>query len=201
MSSTNLRQDKGAYSTTLRETVGPGDYMLNTPSSGCNKCFVSDPTIRIGGMGNSVCSSKLVDVDSELLNLNRKNSLCPANQYIPTNKPFCDAVPLKDCLTLGTEGCRLSNPPCTLRCSGWNRFEDLCTDPQARALIPFDFNIPSKQLFRDNHRPCIPSLVDQAVALPSAKNMDIMYRYNTCQPSRTTDTPVLVSCDRLRTRG
>lgn len=197
MSSTNLRQDKGAYETTLRETVGPGDYMLATPTNGCHRCFAADPTVRLGGVGDATCASHLIDVDSELLNLTRKTSLCPADQYVPNSKPFCEVKPLKECMTLGTENCRLSNPPCTLRCSGWNRFEDLCTNPQARALVPFDFNIPSKQVFRDNHRPCIPKLLSQTPFLPSRDNMDIMYRYNVCSKEAMSPSPVLVSCDRI----
>ena len=53
------------------------------------------------------------------------------------------------------EDTRLSNPPCTLRGTGWNRWEWLCQDPQEE-LRPFDFNISNRIAAKDAHRPCIP---------------------------------------------
>jgi hypothetical protein len=40
-----------------------------------------------------------------------------------------------------TDDSRLSNPPCNLRGTGWNRWEWLCLNPQERVEIPFDWNI------------------------------------------------------------
>ena len=72
-----------------------------------------------------------------------------------------------------TEDCRLSNPPSTLRGTGWNRWEWLCKDPQDRVIEPFDFQINTKILSKDNHRPCVPRPVDQKLAFPRPNNTPI----------------------------
>jgi hypothetical protein len=59
-------------------------------------------------------------------------------------------------LTLGVTYQRLYNPPCTLRATGWNRFEDLPHNPQDNFETPFDFLIPSRTQSKDNwvKQPC-----------------------------------------------
>ena len=39
--------------------------------------------------GNSTCSS-CVDVDSELMGLNVKNTKCPSRLYLPSNEEYCN---------------------------------------------------------------------------------------------------------------
>ena len=50
------------------------------------------------------------------------------------------------------------NPPCTLRGTGWNRWEWLCQNPQNRAIVPFNrglfIGVNTNLMARDNHRPC-----------------------------------------------
>ena len=41
---------------------------------------------------------------------------------------------------------RLHNPPCTLRATGWNRWQPLFHDPQKTFEQPFDYFIPSRDL-------------------------------------------------------
>jgi hypothetical protein len=67
-----------------------------------------------------------------------------------------------------TESTRLSNPPCTLRGTGINRWEWLCKNPQDRVEVPFDHMIDSVLMAKDNHRPLIPKPMDQTIALPVA---------------------------------
>jgi hypothetical protein len=44
---------------------------------------------------------------------------------------------------------RLSNPPCTLRATGWNRFDPLFHNPQETFETPFDHYIPSRLLDKE----------------------------------------------------
>src|SRR3989338_5435 len=74
---------------------------------------------------------------------------------------------------LWTEDTRLSNPPCTLRGTGWNRFEWLPADPQECVTEPFDFQINTKLLSKDNHRPCVPKPLNQNIVYPSPNNTPI----------------------------
>jgi len=178
MSFSRLNYDQGTYKHNLKQSVGTGDYMLNTPRVECQACFAPDPTSRISKYGASLCQDKpLVDVDSELRIITRKASNCPTEKYLPQAKDFCITKNLPDCRSIPREETRLSNPSCTLRCSGWNRWEWLCQNPQDKALMPFDFNISNRIVVKDNHRPCIPKPINQAAALPALNASDDMVEY------------------------
>jgi hypothetical protein len=143
----------------------------------------------------------LIDVDTELSGLNRKLSKDPSKNFIPCcpnalckgglpcgggvmeECAVCKEVSkrgsrpadsklkhFKDCM-FPSEYTRHSNAPCTLRGTGWNRWEWLCTDPQERVELPFDWNISSKTLALDNHRPCVPTPIDPTRALPTGGNL------------------------------
>jgi hypothetical protein len=60
----------------------------------------------------------------------------------------------------------LSNPPCTLKGTGWNRWEWLCYDPQVKAIIPFEWNTSYRNVVKDNFVPCIELPMDQEPTLP-----------------------------------
>ena len=82
------------------------------------------------------------------------------------NNPLNQKNHFKECVMPTREDTRLSNPPSTLRGTGWNRWEWLCLNPQERVLEPFDFNIQTTLVARDNHRPSLPRPVDQTLAFP-----------------------------------
>jgi len=75
--------------------------------------------------------------------------------------------------SLWTEDTRLSNSACTNRGVGINRFLWLPMDPQERVLPEFDYQIDTKILSKDVHRPCIKSPMDQYVVYPVPNNMPI----------------------------
>ena len=56
----------------------------------------------------------------------------------------------------------VSNPPCTLRGTGVNRFDPLCWNPQDRAVEPWRYRDGTayRLVVKDNHRPCLPSQAD-----------------------------------------
>jgi hypothetical protein len=174
MSFNSLDYDTCAYKQVLAESSGPGDYQLTTPFISCEDCFNKDPQIILQRSGNSVAKKiPMVDVNSELMNINRKLSNCSKDGFIPKfNKDgmidnSIETTDFKNCDMPLTENTRLSNPSCNLRGTGWNRWEWLCQDPQERVEIPFDNNVSNRLVFKDNHRPLIPNLIDQSGFLPS----------------------------------
>lgn len=196
MSFSRSRYESCAYKHRLNESVGPGEYALATPQV-CDPCFVPSPAIHVGGSGASVCGKELIDVDSELLGLTRKASQCPGNKYIPSDKEFCKKRTLRECNDLDPENTRLSNPPCTLRGRGWNRWEWLCQNPQDKVEMPFDWNISNRTIVKDSHRPCIPRPLDQTLALPpqSAEQHVPVF----CgAPFREPNVQCWESCDKIK---
>jgi hypothetical protein len=205
MSFNRLNYDTCTYKHILSESVSPGDYMINTPRVSCEPCYQANPYVRLQSSGGSISSTNyLIDVDSELLGLNRKKSNCPSQLYLPLC-PNCKAnsgepcgqgvtslcknckglasalkpgekcgddnlLHFKDCM-FPTDDSRLSNPACNLRGTGWNRWEWLCNNPQERVQVPFDWNINNRLIVKDNHRACLPKLIDVNPSLPSGREI------------------------------
>lgn len=164
-----LRYDESTYTFDLRQSIGPGDYALGTPVPHCRPCLQSDARVTTGTTGGSECARvSLVDVESDLHNITRQATGCPKGKYRPT--PPCALRSYPDCRGTPSEDTRLSNPPCTLRGTGWNRWEWLCTDPQERVMVPFDFNVDTAIVAKDNHRPHVARPLDQTLALPAGKH-------------------------------
>ena len=158
MSFTHLAHDKCAYKHRLLESIGPSEYMLDTTAKkNCRACFVPSAGVRMQRLGAASCKEEdLIDVSSELLGITRSSSRCPSKQFIKKDCETCRVHSLNECNDLDPENCRLSNPPCTLRGRGWNRWEHLCHDPQRHVERPFANNVNNRLLVKDMHRPCIP---------------------------------------------
>ena len=182
MSLASLRNDSCSYEEKLRQTTGPGMYMLGTPANDCgNDCtrdVPPDPYFRYQKFGPNACPpGKSVDDNSELKGLNYKSTKCSNDQYLPgkySSKGACGATGtsrVRDCLP-PTEDTRLSNPPCNLHCTGWNRWEWLCWNPQDHAIIPFEWNTSYRIVAKDNHVPCFETPLDQLNHLPNGKEPD-----------------------------
>ena len=175
MSFNRLDYDTGCYKQYIAESVGPLEYQIGTPKISCEPCMPKDPGFILQRSGASVDKEQsLIDVDSELLNITRPLSNNPVKKFLPkftkdgeiNNNPMNQKLHFKECNMPTREDTRLSNPPSTLRGTGWNRWEWLCQDPQERVEIPFDYNIQNKLVVRDNHRASLPRPVDQTLALP-----------------------------------
>jgi hypothetical protein len=179
MSFNRLNYDTSAYTHRLKESIGPGEYMLDR-NNFCEPCFVPSPEVRIDRFGASICPKDLVDVDSELLGITRKASECPSKKYLPLADEFCKKTNLRECNALDPENTRLSNPPCTLKCRGINRWESLCKDPQENVEVPFHWNVNNRLVVKDNWRPCIPKPLDQTLALPEGKRDNTVYKGKFC---------------------
>ncbi len=208
MSFNRLDYDINAYRQQLNESLGPGVYTINMPRVDCVGCYPTDPYQRLQVQGGSVSKSMpLVDVDSELMNITRKLSKDPSKKYIPrcpdsmcTSGEVCgqgvagqcskhargqrygdnDLHNFPDCRRIGTEDTRISNPTCTLRGTGWNRWEWLCINPQERVEMPFDWNINTNIMFRDNHRPCVPTPIDPTPLFPNYPELPCEQINSTC---------------------
>lgn len=171
MSFNRLHFDNDAYKHSLLQSVGPGAYLLGTPRNDCQTCYPEDPSIRIerGGGGASCPAADLVDVDSELMGISRKRSLCPSKQYLPgQTKNVCQPrLPARNCQRTASEDTRVSNPACNGRGTenGFNRWQWLPCDPQSGAIARFPMNTNYRLVVKDNHRPCV-TIPNSTTALP-----------------------------------
>lgn len=180
MNFSRLRYDDDTYVHRLKESIGPGDYMISTPHNNCEDCSYYAPGINLSRTGDALCDKSLIDVDSELLNITRKASDCPGKKFLP-GEPFCKPNlenRKKECDFLRPEDTLISNPKCTNHERTINRWEWLCQNPQDKALMNFDYLINNRIIVKDAHRPCIPQPLDQASALPPSCNQNIQYDWS-----------------------
>ena len=189
--------DLCSYKYQLAQEIGPGVYQLTRPDNQVIPVLPRDPRFIAQTSGVSISkNTSLIDIDSELIGISRNLSRCPDRKYMPdgnasfqcgaqTGKVRNGCQPFdKVCVDnteflkfadngLYSEDTRLSNPPCTLRGTGWNRWENLPMNPQERVLHEFDYEINTKILSKDNHRPCLPNPLDQYNVYPRPSNTPI----------------------------
>ena len=173
MSFNRLNYDECAYNQALKESVRPGDYRINVPFNFKKNVYPHPPSVRLQKRGASLDKkSFLVDIDSDLMGITRKNSKCSENYYVPCADKLQYGLSCERTLEHGADtfvpqdDTRLSNPASNLRGTGFNRWEWLCLNPQAKVMMPFDWNISNRIVSKDNHRPCIPKPLNQKLAWP-----------------------------------
>jgi hypothetical protein len=189
---TRVKYDIPTYKQDIEQSTKIGAWHLNPIMYDLcnNKCRVPTPGI-ISKVGVSVDYSKsLVDVESDLKNITRQYSKDPSKKYKPEcpdmNKSF-EGYPCgggvtdtgnnnlqqklhhyPECNTFGPLYTRMySNKD--LRSIGINRFHYLPHDPQdpSRWYSQAPSGTSSRLLMKDNHVPCIPTLIDQSVFQPN----------------------------------
>lgn len=166
--------DGGKMTDDLRVQTGPGRYQLDAPPQYCNATYAPEPTVRLQKWGAAQNSQYAkTDVESDLFNINRPTTKNISGQYNPATDKINKAavVPVKEESFPNTFS-RLADPPCTLRGSGWNRWEYLCDNPQESVMVPFDWNVTSRLQQKDQFRPCIPKPIDSATLLPAPNSYD-----------------------------
>lgn len=170
------RYDGCKTSDDLRVTSGPGRYQLDEPNKYCDACFAPEPTIRQQKWGASL-NSKFIktDVESDLFNINRPTTKTVCNQYNPTKNDINNSGTemTKEC-SFPQTFTRLVDPPCTLRSTGWNRWEYLCDNPQETVMVPFDNLITTRLQQKDQFRPCIPKPQDPTALLPAPRESNFI---------------------------
>lgn len=128
-------------------------YYLNTPDTNCPTSYPVDATTRIQKSGASWPVGKWkTDVESDLKGINRLGSRIwvDSKLYNPdTNRMNNTPLQAAPDETTPMLFQRLVNPPCTLRATGWNRWESLPHQPQLTFETPFDHFIPSKMLDKE----------------------------------------------------
>jgi hypothetical protein len=131
-------------------------YYLNPPDANCPVSFPVNATTRIQKSAASWPQGQWrTDVETDLKGINRFSSRirCDEALYNPdTNK--MNQVPLAPAPDESVPQLfqRLTNPPCTLRATGWNRWVPLPHQPQQTFETPFDHFIPSKMLDKERCR-------------------------------------------------
>ena len=121
----------------IEQSIGTGIYQTNTVKTSARPVYPWAPTVRIQKRGASlVDDASLIDVDSEMMNINRINSLDPLKQYIPPDqekrvnyRDFEDGF-------FHSDSTRLTNPAMDLRGMTKSNFDPIFFDPQENVIEP-----------------------------------------------------------------
>jgi len=152
---TRVRHDLPKMAENNEISTGPGRYRLGVPNAYGNAVFVPDVTTRMQkwGASHDMTSTK-TDVESDLWNIGRPTTRTVCGQYMPEEGAAVAArltsMPEAD---FPQTHARLVDPPCTLRGSGWNRWEWLCDNPQENVMMPFAWALDTRHANKDQfHR-------------------------------------------------
>ncbi len=154
MSSTRPKFDNFHQEDDMRITSYSVRYQLDKPEHNCPSSFPAEASIRLQRSGASWPQGQWkTDIESDLFNINRLGTRVKNNaiQYNPEHNQISNTkLTNAPDVTLGITYQRLYNPPCTLRATGWNRFDSLHHDPQDNFETPFDFFVPSRTQSKDD---------------------------------------------------
>ena len=117
-----------------KRTTGPGIYHLHPIQVETEQVFPIDPNIRI--QKNKVFTTdaeKLIDINSNLLNIERIHSKDPNMKHLPGETHTYQSVDLKDDFLI-QQNTLLRNPPFELRSMTINNFTPLFFNPQENVI-------------------------------------------------------------------
>jgi len=152
---TRLRNDPFHQVDDMRITSYAARYYLNPPAKNCPTTFPTNATTRIQYSGASWVEGEWkTDVESDLKGISRLGTKirCDGVQYQPDTNPMNNKgmVNAQD-ENMPQTFARLVDPPCTLRTTGWNRWQPLFHNPQETFETPFDFFIPSRDADKEKY--------------------------------------------------
>ena len=160
----------------MRITSYASRYYLNAPATNCPTTFPVNATTRIQASGASWPQGKWkTDVESDLKGISRLGTKirCDAMQYNPDQNE-CNQTNLAHAQdeNIPLTFARLVDPPCTLRATGWNRWQPLIHNPQETFETPFDFFIPSRNLDKEKYNTHREKTCFQARDQPSVSELN-----------------------------
>lgn len=147
MTSTRFMYDDCRTEKQLQELTGPGKYMLNVPGQGSKLTFFDDPHIRMQRWGGNLRTN--------FYNLERELQIPSSN--------LKDCINVKESRTFTikkdtyeneneiTSQSRTTHPVWEFRDKEHNNFDYLFMNPQENIYNPFQNNISTRILQKDNY--------------------------------------------------
>lgn len=174
MAYTRKIYDENSYKKELQESTEPGRYSLLEDSTYNNQtCFQETPEIH-SGLGQFRISQQndMVNAESDLFNLIRKDSKDPKQHYPYIKKEYSNPPKIETCTSTDlSRKYPLLEAPVFKREQSIHvpRFESLCLNPQDMSRIRSNtyIGLNSRLFFRDNHKTKKPVLKEQKSTLPS----------------------------------
>lgn len=148
---TSFRNDPARIKKEMEISSYSGRYALNVPGPGLDIPFMEDTQVRMQYWGANLQTNR-IDLEGELFSINRKISR-DYNDQDQYKKFIVDSNPIQSFSTKNPfiEESRSSNPAFVYRELENNRWETPWINPQANIEKPFNDNIQTRILEKDNH--------------------------------------------------
>jgi hypothetical protein len=150
---TSFRNDPARIKKEMEMSSFSGRYALDVPGPGLDLPFVEDAQVRLQKWGANLQSNR-VDLECELFSINRKISR-DYNDQDEYKKFTVESFPIQAFSSRNpfVEESRSSCPAFMFREFETNRFETPWINPQANIEKPFNDNIQTRILEKDNYIP------------------------------------------------
>ena len=148
---TSFRNDPARIKKEMEISTYSGRYALDVPGPGLDLPFMEEPQIRVQYWGANLQTNR-VDLEGELFSINRKISR-DYNDQDQYKKFTVESQPIQSFSTKNpfVEESRSTNPAFMYRELETNRWEFPWLNPQANIEKPFNDNIQTRILEKDNH--------------------------------------------------
>lgn len=156
MAFTRFHDDPARIKKQLQESTDAGRWHINVPGNGTHPGFSEDPQCRLQKWGANL-RTNVVDVQSDLMGLTRNLNRDTIDKNIhyatsthstkieyPNHKSYTDES-------------RSTHPAWMYRDLEQSRKYPLFLDPLENCLVPFERNLNTRLLERDNFKPDIPN--------------------------------------------
>lgn len=185
MSFTRFNDDPCRIKKQNQEMTGPGRYMLNKPGWGDSPAYIEDPHVRMQQWGGNL-RTNTINLESDLLGLTRNLSLdCNTYKKYAVNS---SQISYPESNKITTDQSRVTNPAWWYRDLEQVNWSILPLDPQENTCIPFQNNLNTRILEKDNFvakAPCISNEMNEILSSNAFRGFGSGINVNNCNTTRT----------------
>ena len=160
MASTRFKYDDCRTKKALQQSTDPGRWILNVPGNGADPCYMEDPQIIIQKWGGNL-RTNTINLESNLKGLNQPLSRdCLQNNYLKT-AVYSSPISYPSTQPSFVEQSRVTHPAWTYRDLEQTNWYYPQLNPQENVCIPFQNNLSTRILEKNNYVtkiPCLPFL-------------------------------------------
>lgn len=186
MSFTRFHDDPCRVKKQLQEMTGPGRYIINKPGWGDTPCYMEDPYMRMQQWGGNL-RTNTTNLESDLMGLTRRLTKdCDENNY---KKEAVKSAPISyPTYSSFTGQSRVTDPAWWYRDLEQNHRYILPLDPQENICKPFQNNLNTRILEKDNFVvtiPCIPKNDGNVLSATAFSGFGNNINVNNCIKTQT----------------
>lgn len=156
MAFTRFHDDPCRIQKKLVEQKFQENYQINVPGNGVKPCYMEDPFIRLQKWGGNL-RTNTINLENSLLGIDNKLSRDCIQKITPLPKSKSVEYPTCD---VETQQPRATHPAWTARELQHDNFQTLFLNPQENVCLPFQNNLNTRLIERDNFKAKAPCVID-----------------------------------------